>query len=386
MDFNLSDEQRQIQELARTFAAKEMRAVAREIERTGEPLSGDHLRRYAEMGFLGVNLDREYGGHGMSDLEALLVLEEFAKIHPAIAFPIFESTVGPIKAIERFAPERLKRELIPRVISGELTVAVAMSEPEAGSALTDLTTRAEQRGGEIILNGKKRWCSGGGHAEGYLVYCRQSDMPGAKGIGAVYVEKSDPGVSFGARERLMGFRGIPSAEIYFDNVRISAERLVVPAGSFGRLMEAFDLERCGNATMCLGLATAALEEALAYVQDRKQFGRSIIEFQAVQLKLAEMAMQIEASRLLIYKAVATTTHGFPSVLNSSIAKCFANEMTRDVCGKAMQLMGGYGYSEAFSAEQRFRDAWGWGIAGGTIDIQKTNIASALAGRRFRQRA
>jgi Acyl-CoA dehydrogenases len=158
MDFNLSDEQRQIQELARTYAAKEMRAVAREIERTGEPLSRDHLRRYAEMGFLGVNLDREYGGHGMSDLEALLVLEEFAKIHPAIAFPIFESTVGPIKAIERFAPERLKRELIPRVTSGELTVAVAMSEPEAGSALTDLTTRAEQRGGEIILNGKKRWC------------------------------------------------------------------------------------------------------------------------------------------------------------------------------------------------------------------------------------
>jgi butyryl-CoA dehydrogenase len=151
-------------------------------------------------------------------------------------------------------------------------------------------------------------------------------------------------------------------------------------------MEAFDLERCGNATMCLGLAASALEDALAYVEERRQFGRPIAEFQAVQLKLAEMAMQVEASRLLIHKAVVAKQAEFPSVLGSSIAKCFANEMTRDVCGKALQLMGGYGYAKDFPAEQRFRDAWGWGIAGGTIDIQKVNIASALLGRRFAQRA
>jgi butyryl-CoA dehydrogenase len=385
MDFRLSSEQEQLQSVARKFAREELGPLVKAIEETSEPPTADLLHRYAELGFLGVNLAPDYGGHGLGDLEALLVLEEFSRVHPALAFPVFESSVGPIKAIERFAPDELKRRLIPRVCSGDLTVAVAMSEPNAGSALTDLKTRAEIKGGEILLNGQKRWCSGGGHAGGYLVYCRLSEAPGAKGIGAVFVEKGTAGLSFGRREQLMGFRGIYSADIYFDQVRIPAENMVVPAGSFGKLMEAFDLERCGNATMCIGLAAAALEDAIGYVQERKQFGRPITEFQAVQLKLAEMAMQIEASRLLIHKAVSQKSSAFPSVLSSSMAKCFANEMVREVCGKAIQLMGGYGYSKEFAAEQRFRDAWGWGIAGGTIDIQKVNIASALVGRRFAQR-
>lgn len=381
----LKEEQIQFRDLARDFAQNVMGPIALEIERSSEPPTKAHVRRYAELGFLGINLDSEFGGHGLSDLDALLVLEEFAKVHPAVAFPIFESAVGPIKAIERFGPKELKKRLIPQVCSGEMTVAVAMSEPSAGSALTDLKTRAEIKGSEIILNGSKRWCSGGGHANGYLVYCRLSDAPGAKGIGAVFVEKNMPGVSFGRREQLMGFRGICSADIYFDQVRLPKENLVVPAGSFGKLMEAFDLERCGNATMCLGLAAGALEDAIAYVQERQQFGRSIVEFQAVQLKLAEMAMHVEASRLLIHNAVTQKTSPFPSVLSSSLAKCFANEMSREVCGKAVQLMGAYGYSKEFKAEQRLRDAWGWGIAGGTIDIQKVNIASSLVGRRFVQR-
>jgi butyryl-CoA dehydrogenase len=385
VDFSLTGEQQQLRDAARRFARGEMRDVAREMERTSEPLSRHYLRRYAELGFLGVNLDPALGGQGLSDLDALIVLEEFVKIHPAIAFPIFESSVGPIKAIERFAPEVLRRRLIPQVCRGELTVAVAMSEPDAGTALTDLTSRAIANESGFVLNGQKRWCSGGGHAEGYLVYCRLSDAPGAKGIGALYVEKERPGVTFGKREQLMGFRGIHSADIQFSDVHLPAENLVVPAGSFGRLMEAFDLERCGNATMCLGLAAAALEDAIEYVQERRQFGRPIVEFQAVQIKLAEMAMQVEATRLLIHRAVSGQGNSFPSVLDSSIAKCFANEATREVCGKALQLMGGYGYSKEFPAEQRLRDAWGWGIAGGTIDIQKVNIAAALVARRFSQR-
>jgi butyryl-CoA dehydrogenase len=183
----------------------------------------------------------------------------------------------------------------------------------------------------------------------------------------------------------MGFRGIHTADIFLDDVAVPADQIVVPAGGFGKLMEAFDLERCGNATMCLALAQAALDDVLDYVQERRQFNKPIVDFQAVQLKLAEMAMQVDASRLLIYRAVTRAAGGFPSVRDSSIAKCFANEMTRDVCGKALQLMGGYGYSKEYAMEQRFRDAWGWGIAGGTIDIQKTNIAAALVGRRFPQR-
>jgi len=386
MDFQLTAEQRQLQDTARRFAQAEMTDVAHELEDKDVPLSDEWRGRYAEMGFLGVNVPESYGGLGLGHIEALLVLEEFAKVSPAVAFPIFESSVGPVRTIDHFADETLRRRVIPRVCAGEIVVAVAMSEPDAGSALTDLKTTARIDGDEIVLNGQKRWSSGGGHSEGYVVYCRLSDDPGAKGIGAVYVERGDKGVSFGKPERHMGFRGIPSADIYLDDVRVPKGNLIVPAGGFPKLMQAFDLERCGNATMCLGIAQSAFDEALGYVQDRKQFGKPIIEFQAVQLKLAEMAMKLDASRLLIHRAAQSAADGLPSILESSIGKCFSNEMVREVCGAAMQLLGAYGYSKQFAMERRLRDGWGWGIAGGTIDIQKINIASALAGRRFNQRA
>ena len=385
MDFSLNDEQRRLQETARRFAREQMAPVAREIEESDRPLDLVWLKRYAEMGFLGINVAPEYGGLGLGALEALLVLEEFAQVSPAVAFPIFESSVGPARAIEHFASEALKKKVMPRVCAGEIVVAVSMSEPEAGSAVTDLKTRARITDDRIVLDGQKRWCSGGGHAEGYVVYCRLSDEPGAKGIGAVYVEKDTPGVSFGEPERLMGSRGIPQSDIFFDGVEVPVEHLVVPAGGFRQLMEAFDLERCGNATMCLGLAAAALEEALGYAQERRQFGKPICEFQAVQLKLAEMAMKVEAARLLVHRAASNASAKLPSVFDSSVAKCFANEMVREVCGAGLQLMGAYGYSKEFRMEQRLRDAWGWGIAGGTIDIQKINIAAAMVGRRFDQR-
>jgi alkylation response protein AidB-like acyl-CoA dehydrogenase len=386
VDFELSEEQAALQETAGKFVRKEMSALARDIEATNEPLSKAWKRRLGEMGFLGINIATRYGGGGLDSLDALLVLEEFAKVHPGIAFPVFESCVGPVKVIERFGSDELKERLLPAVCRGEKVVAIAMSEPSAGTALTDLTTRATLAGGNISLKGTKRWCSGGGHADGYLVYCRLSDEPGAKGIGAVYVETGANGLTFGAREMLMGFRGIHSADIFFDDVTVPADHLVIPAGGFAKLMEAFDLERCGNATMCLGIAAAALEDSLAYVQERHQFGKPLVDFQAVQIKLAEIAVQVQASRLLIHRAVVRAEGGFPSFADSSIAKVFANEMVRSVTGLAMQLMGGYGYSKEYPAEQRLRDAWGWGIAGGTIDIQKINIAAALAGRRFNQRA
>lgn len=386
MDFQLTTDQAALRDAARAFAKGEMESVALEIERTSEPLSKEWKKKLGEMGFMGINVRQEYGGLGLGALEALLVLEEFAKIHPGMAFPIFESSVGPVKAIEYLGTETLKQRLLPAVCRGEHVVAIAMSEPDAGTALTDLTTRAEIKGDKIILNGLKRWSSGGGRSDGYLVYCKLSDAPGAAGIGAVYVDHDTPGMSYGARENLMGFRGVYSADIMLDNVEVPIENLVAPAGGFGNLMGAFCLERCGNATMSLGIAAAAYEEVLDYVQERKAFSKSLIDFQAVQMKIAEMAMQVEASRLLIHKAVSTVGTGFPGVAESSMAKCFANEMVRDVTGKAMQLMGGYGYSKEYKAEQRFRDAWGWGIAGGSIDIQKVNIAAALAGRRFNQRA
>ena len=385
MDFQLSDEQKHLQETARRYAREELIGLAEEIERSGEPPSLDLVKRYAEMGFLGVNVPSEYGGLGLGNLEALLLLEEFGKVSSAVAFPIFESCVGPVRAIERFAGDDLKQRVVPAVCRGELQVAVSMSEPQAGTALTDLKTKATVKGDRIILNGTKRWCSGGGHAGGYVVYCRMSDDPGAKGIGAVYVERTAKGVSFGAPEHLMGFRGIPSSDIYFDDAEVSAENLVVPAGGFRKLMEAFDLERCGNATMALAQASGALADITEYVQERRQFGKPIVEFQAVQLKLAEMRMQVDAARLLIHRAVSNAQSGLPSIAESSIAKCYANEIARQVAGNAVQLMGGYGYSKEYPMERRLRDAWGWGIAGGAIDIQKVNIAGAMVGQRFDQR-
>ncbi len=386
MDFRLSTEQVQLRDAARKFAQAELPALARELEEKHEPVPRAMMQRYADLGYLGINLPAELGGHGMSHLDAVIVLEELAKVSPAVAFPIFESCFGPILAIAHFAPDALRKRLVPAVVAGEKIVAVSMSEPDAGSALTDLKTRAKLEGGEVVVSGQKRWCSGAGHADGYLVYCRMSDAPGAKGIGAVYVEKGAPGFTFGKQEQLMGFRGVPSADMFLDQVRVTAGNVVVSAGGgFQKLMEAFDLERCGNATMSLAIAQGAFDYVLRYVGERRQFGKPLVEFQAVQLRIAEMAMKLEAARLLICQAVTNASAGLPSVKESSIAKCYANEMVREVAGSALQLMGAYGYSKEFPMEQRLRDAWGWGIAGGAIDIQKTNIAAALAGRRFDQR-
>ena len=183
----------------------------------------------------------------------------------------------------------------------------------------------------------------------------------------------------------MGFRGVPSADMNFENVRVPREHLLVGPGGFSSLMGLFNIERLGNATMALGVAAGALEHVTAYVQERKQFGKPIVDFQAVQIRLAEMAIRVEASRLLIHRAAANAEQGLPNAREASIAKCYANEITREVTATALQLMGGYGYAKEYGMERRLRDSFGWGIAGGAIDIQKVNIAAELVGRRFDQR-
>jgi alkylation response protein AidB-like acyl-CoA dehydrogenase len=192
-------------------------------------------------------------------------------------------------------------------------------------------------------------------------------------------------LSFGEQEQLMGFRGVPSADIFLDNVRVPKSNMLAGPGEFPKLMGLFNIERLGNATMALGVAAGALETVTAYVQERRQFGKPIVDFQAVQLRLGDMACKVEAARLLIHRAAANAGHGLPDPQEASIAKCFANEMTRSVTADALQLMGGYGYAKEYGMEQKFRDSYGWGIAGGAIDIQKVNIAGALVGRRFSQR-
>ena len=385
MDFTLSSEQIELQDSVRKFAKNELTTVAAEIERTGKPPTKKIIQKFSDMGFLGVNLPQKYGGLGMSNFEAVLVLEEVAKISIALAFPVFESCFGPALAISYFASEKLKEKTLFKVCSGNMILAVAMSEPHAGSALTDLSTSAIISNGRILVSGTKRWCSGASHADAYVVYCKMSNERGANGIGAVLIEKNRPGLSFGKKERHMGWRGVVSADMHFDNISLPLENIVLPAGGFKKLMKAFDLERCGNTTMSLACAQSAFDYVLNYVQERKQFGKQLIDFQAVQISIAEMKMKLDASRMLLYRAVTNTGGKLPTAGESSIAKCYANEICREVTGKAMQLMGAYGYSSDYPIEQKFRDSWGWGIAGGAIDIQKTNIAASLIGRRFNQR-
>jgi len=386
MDFTLTEEQRALQDSVSQFAQRELPEIAREIEKNDEPPSLELRKRFGELGYLGVNLPTEYGGGGMTHFDAVLVLEELAKVSIAVAFPIFESCFGPTLAIAHFGNEAMKQRILPKVCSGEMVVAVAMSEPDAGSALTDLKTQLSRTDGRLLLNGNKRWSSGAGHSEAYVVYSRMDDRPGAKSIGAVVVEKGAAGFSFGKRDHHMGFRGVYSADMYFDNVEVREEDILVPAGGFSKLMDAFDLERCGNTTMSLATAQSAFDYVLNYVQEREQFGKALVDFQGVQIQIAEMKMKLEAARLLLYRAVINAESGLPSIAESSVAKCFANETAREVTGKCVQLMGGYGYSKEYPLEQKMRDAWGWGIAGGAIDSQKVNITAALVGRRFNQRA
>ena len=387
MDFKLTAEQLELQKVARDFAQKELTALADEMEESANPVPKDVLKKIGELGFLGINTPTDYGGLGLSNLDAIIVLEEFGKISSAVGWPVFEANAGPVKVVEHFGSDALKKRVIPKVCKGEMVVAVSMSEPNAGTGLTDLKTKAEIKGDKIVINGTKRWCSGAGHSDGYVVYARMSDAPAAKGIGAVFVDIDTPGLTFGNSESLMGWRGIPSADIYFDNVEVPIDNLLVePEDGFKKLMETFDLERCGNATMALSQAAAALDYVKEYVQEREQFGKQLVDFQAVQIKLADMLIRVEASRLLIHRAVFNAANGLPDILESSTAKCFANEIAREVTTNAMQLMGGYGFNKEYKMERRVRDSFGWGIAGGTIDVQKVNIASAMIGRRFNQRA
>jgi butyryl-CoA dehydrogenase len=385
MDFQLSAQQRDFQQAARQYAQEELAAVAKECERTSEPVPEAVRRRMGELGFLGVNIPQAYGGVGAGKVDSLIVLEELAKMSAAVAFPAFEANCGPAQTLLYLAPEWLKQHVLPRVCSGEMMVSVAMSEPDVGTAMTELKTRAEIKGDRVVISGVKRWCSGAGHAQGYVLYCRLADRPGAAGVGAVYLEKGTPGLSFGKPEQFMGARGFHNAEIYLDEVEVPVENIVVPAGGVRELMRSFNMERLGNATCALGIAASALEVALVYTQERHQFGKPLVDFQAVQLRLAEMKIDVEAARLLIHRAAQGAEEGLPSLIDTSVAKCFANEAVRRVVANGAQVMGAYGYSTAYPMEQKMRDAWLWGIGGGHIDLQKVNIAGELVSRRFSQR-
>jgi alkylation response protein AidB-like acyl-CoA dehydrogenase len=358
-------------------------AAAWDAERTVFP---HEERRYlGSLGLLGICLPERFGGSGAPLIDALIVIEELAKECRPAAFQVFEANTGPARVLSLLSSEELQQRFLPDVIAGRTSIALAISEPDAGSAATDVTTRAKYADGAYAVNGAKRWTSNGSEADAYLVYVRLSDEPGAKGIGALIVEADRTGVSFGSRERLMGFRGIPSADIRFDDVIVPAANLVVGPGEFGKLFQAFSIERLGNSTMSLAIGQAAVDRTMSYVQERTQFGKPLIEFQNVQMTLADMVLQVEAARLLVERAAHTAGTGLPDPLEVSLAKCTANEMAKRVSDLAMQLHGGNGYTEEYGLERLHRDAHGWAVAGGTPAMQRIRIVSEMLGRRFDQR-
>ncbi|PKN32834.1 MAG: butyryl-CoA dehydrogenase [Deltaproteobacteria bacterium HGW-Deltaproteobacteria-19] len=385
MDFLLNDEQKMLLDTLRTMGEREkFRERAAEIDRTSE-FPYDLMEKYADMGLLGMTISAEHGGGGQPAINAILAIEELAKFSPMIAAPVFESNVGPVRVIDMFGTEEQKKAIIPGVCRGERSVSVCMTEPEAGSDLTALSTKAVEDGDSYILNGRKIFITGGGHASHYMVYTRFGETSGYKGIGGLLVEKGTPGFTFGKQEEFLGLRGMPSCELIFEDVRVPKANVVIKEGDFNRLMWTFDIERCGNAAMCLGTAGGALREAIAYAQARQAFGRPICEFQAIQFMTVDMAMKLDAARLLVYRAASGAGQGLPSIYEASMAKCFANEMVIEVTNTAMQIFGGYGYSKEFPVERMLRDARAWGVAGGTVQMLRITLASVLYGRRFDQR-
>jgi alkylation response protein AidB-like acyl-CoA dehydrogenase len=385
MATTMVDELQEIRKLAASVARELYGPIAEDLDVNRTPITVEQRKVLGELGFLGIVHDEEYGGSGSPFSHALAVIEEFGMVCRPAAFQIFEANTGPAQVIARLGSPEQRRRWLPDIVSGERTMAVAISEPDAGSAATDMKTAARETPAGIVLNGTKRWISNGGEADLYLVYARLSDAPGSKGIGAVVVEKGTPGLSFGTPERLMGFRGIPSADVIFDNVVVPPENIVVPAGDFGKLFGIFSIERLGNSTMSLAIGQAALDKSVAYAQERKAFGKDIIEFQTIQIMLADMLLQVEAARLLIERAAQSADDGAPNALHVSLAKCTANEMAKRVTDLAIQVHGGNGYTEEYGLERLHRDSHGWAIAGGTPAMQRTRIVSELTGRRFDQR-
>jgi butyryl-CoA dehydrogenase len=385
LNFTLSEEQLALKDMTAQVAEDRYAPHALDWDESSAFFPKEEKRFLANLGLMGICLPEEYGGAGSHLVDALIAIEELAKECQLAAFYVFEANTGPARVIELFGTDAQKESFLPPIIAGEKVMAVAISEPDAGSAATDMKAQAYVDGDELVINGTKRWCSGGGIAEQYLVYCRLNDEPGSRAIGAVVVEDGTPGLTYGKQEQFMGFHGIPSADLFFDDVRVPVENMIVGAGGFRRLFTAFSIERLGNATMSLAIGQACLDRTAAYVQERMQFGKDIIEFQAVQLALADMILQVEATRLLILRAATKAGRGAPDTLEASVAKCHANEMAKRVSDLAIQLHGASGYSKEYGIERYHRDAHGWAMGGGTPTMQRIRIVSEYLGRSFDQR-
>ncbi len=387
VDFSLTPEQTSLRDRAREVAQGPIAARAAEVDRS-ETYPWENLTLLKEAGLLGLCIPKDYGGAGMDYLAPVLVIEEMARTCGVTGRIAVETNMGAIGAIMAYGTHEQKKLAADLVLSGDKP-AICITEPEAGSAATEMTTRADRRGNRFVLNGKKHWITGGGVSRLHLIFARVFDEDGSEqGIGGfLAIRDETPGLVIGAREPTMGLRGIPETEVRFEEMEVAPAMALTPPGGYGRgfaaLMEAYNGQRVGAGTVALGLAAGAFELGRAHTLQREQFGRPISEFQGLQWMLTDMHMKIELARTFLWRA-AVSGGPFPDPLLAAEAKIFASEMAIEVTNAALQLFGARGYSRNLPLERIARDARMFTIGGGTAQILRTFAASKILGKSLPQ--
>ncbi len=374
-----TEEQTAFRDSIRRMVEKHVAPIAAEIDQT-DRFPTELVQLFGEMGLMQLWIPEKYGGPEGNLTMMCIAREEISRVSPACGSIAGLNTMF-IMPLLHFGTEEQRLRFLPRVAQGGVVTAIAISEPQAGSDVSAMTTRAVRDGDSYVINGRKQWCSYGVEAEYIVLMARTSGDRGADGISAFVIEpRKTKGVSFGRHENKMGWRGAPNTPIFLDNVRVSAENLIGEEGKgFKASMRALDLNRPTIGAQCVGLAQGALDASVAYAKERKQFQRAIAEFQGVQFMLADMVMQIEASRALVYECARAGDEGDWKRLNvlASMAKCFASDMAMRVTTDAVQVFGGYGYTQDYPVERWMRDAKLAQIFEGTNQIQRMVIARDL---------
>lgn len=372
MDFKLTDEQRAMVAAVRAVAQDKIKP------RAGRVMDGsfphESFRDLAEIGILGMAVPQEYGGLGLPVFETALVIEEIAKACYVTAIGVMGMVGVQTKIIDAFAPEPVKRRLLPGVVSGEAILAICMTEPHAGTDVANYRTNVDITGDRLVLTGSKTLISRVDEAAVFVVFTRVDRRPGQAGIGCVLVERGTPGFDIIARFHTMGGENL--AEIRFDKCELPIENLIVREDGFKKLLNAFNTQRCLNPSISLGLAEGAFEEAVRYARNREAFGRPIGQFQGMRWKLAEMYRDIEVGRAMLYRACATADP-FPDPHQAAIAKMYCNEMAIRVTSEAIQVHGGYGFTDDCPVSRLYRGARYGTLGGGTTETLKELVGKHI---------
>lgn len=380
MDFELSEEHQAFADSVRRFARDKLASGA--LERAHSPkYPWDAAALLAEQGLLGIAFDEADGGQGGTLMHAVLAIQEIALVCPKSADIVQAGNFGPIRTFVEYASPGQKQRFLPDLLAGRKLVALGMSEPEAGSAVTELRTTARIEGEEVVIDGSKVFSTHSPEAELFLVYVRFG--PGVGGIGSVLVERGAPGFQIGQPSAFMS--GETWCQLYFENCRIPKANILLGEGGFKKQISGFNVERLGNSSRSLALGRHAFNVAREHALTRRQFGRELCDFQGIQWKFAEMKLKLESAQLMLYKAALEGEHGLPSAQSTALAKLACNLAGWEVANEALQVMGGMGYSQESLVEYCVRRTRGWMIAGGSIEILKNRIAEGVFERTFAQR-